>query len=64
MKTRVDATFREQANSFALRFGCEDCAHYEPSDESCSNGFPSDAHRKRPLDVVHEIEFCKLFELS
>jgi hypothetical protein len=64
VKTRVDELFRKESQEFALRFQCEDCAHYDLATERCSNGFPSAAHRVRRLDVVAEIEFCKLFELG
>ena len=64
MKTRVDELFRKESHEFALRFQCEDCAHYDVAAETCSNGFPSAAHRVRRLDLFEEIEFCKLFELG
>lgn len=64
MKTRVDERLVREARDFALRFGCEECAHYEGEHGSCSNGFPNKPHKGTRLDVLNEIEFCKLFELG
>ena len=64
MKTRVDASFREEAERFRLRYACEACAHFDEIGESCSNGFPNSAHRGLPLVEQSELEFCKQFELG
>lgn len=64
MKTIVDEALRREAREFALRFGCEECAHYEREGDGCSNGFPHEAHKARRLELLDAIEFCKLFELG
>ena len=64
MKTPVDERFREEVRAFALRFGCEDCAHFEPVHESCANGYPTAPHANGDLSVRRHLEFCKEFEFA
>lgn len=63
MKTTVDKRLVEEAERYRLRLFCEDCAHFEPTSERCGEGFPNREHRRVPLPLVHEICFCKSFEL-
>lgn len=63
MKTRVDDRLRSEAQRFELRFGCEDCAHFDVPAAACANGYPSAPHRGVELRVLRELEFCKEFEL-
>jgi hypothetical protein len=64
MKTAVDERFLEEARAFALRFGCEDCAYFEPEHELCGNGYPTAAHAKVDLPARRYLEFCKEFEFA
>jgi len=63
VQTRVDERLRSEATTHALRFGCEDCAHYAEDRGACGNGYPVSAHRGIDLAQVERIEFCKEFEL-
>jgi hypothetical protein len=62
MKTRVDARLREEAVRYALRFACEDCAHFDHASERCSLEYPASPRREALL--AHELELCKEFELG
>jgi hypothetical protein len=75
VKTVVTATLRDEAARYQLRFGCEDCVHFEaelvgprgaraPAGAGCSQGWPIDAHVGVELDRVDAVEFCKSFELG
>lgn len=64
MKTLVDARFLEEARAFALRFGCEDCANFEPVNELCCNGYPTAPHANVDLGARRHLEFCKEFEFA
>ena len=64
MKTPVDERFREEARIFAFRFGCEDCAHFEPVHELCGNGYPTAPHANVDLGARRYLEFCKEFEFA
>lgn len=61
MKTRVDSRLRLEAAKYELRFTCPDCAHFDPDEERCAEGYPTDEHRDTQL-LGEEILFCKLFE--
>jgi len=63
MRTRVGPQFREEATRYDLRFTCEWCVHYDGNGETCSNGYPTEAHRQRDLNAIDWLSFCKLFEL-
>ena len=62
MRTRVDARLREEAARYALRFACEDCAHFDPGSGRCSLGYPASPRREALL--AQELELCKEFELG
>jgi hypothetical protein len=63
MVTVVDARLREEAERFALRFSCEDCAHQERNGE-CSLGFPPEPRTSEALRRQPSLRFCKTFELA
>jgi hypothetical protein len=63
MRTRIDETLRREAETFRLRYACEDCAHFDPSTAACAEGYPNAVHRKAPLEPDGELEFCKSFEV-
>jgi hypothetical protein len=52
---------RVEAEKFAFRFACDDCAHFNPSASACSLSFEA-APRRDGLDGTH-LELCKAFEL-
>jgi hypothetical protein len=64
VRTRVDERLRAEAAAFALRFGCEHCAHFDAASGRCAEGFPNEGHRDVRLETVPSLEFCKSFELS
>lgn len=63
MKTPVDERLSNESEAFALRFRCEDCAHFDVERGRCGNGYPVEPHRARPLAGLATLEFCKEFEL-
>ena len=62
MKTLVDARLREEATRYALRFACEDCAHFAADSERCSLEYPASPRRHALL--APQLELCKEFELG
>lgn len=62
MRTRVDARLREEATRYALRFACEDCAHFDSAFARCSLEYP--AAPRRDALLAEEFELCKEFELG
>lgn len=62
MRTRIDATLRDEASRYGLRFACEDCAHFVAERAACAHGYPP-GPRLTAMDGV-EIVFCKEFELG
>jgi hypothetical protein len=62
--TPVDARLRDEAARYALRFRCEECAHFAPEHAACGNGYPTEPHRGVQLDRRISLEFCKEFELA
>lgn len=62
--SRVDSRLREEAARFALRFGCESCAHFAPETSACGNGYPTEPHRGIDLSRVASLAFCKEFEVA
>ncbi len=64
MRTVVDDRFREEASHFALRFTCDVCAHFDPDQGGCSDGYPVEQHWHIDPERVTELSFCKLFELE
>lgn len=61
----VDALFRRERATFALRLYCEDCALFDDALGECAHGYPTQAHR-RPASEEAEtaITFCKDFEVA
>jgi hypothetical protein len=62
MRTRVDDRLRAEAERFAFRFACDDCAHFDPAEARCSLDYPA-APRRDALEGRH-LELCKTFELG
>jgi hypothetical protein len=62
MKTLTDPTLVDEAARFALRFACDDCAHFDAARERCAHGYPA-APRRDALQGA-ELSFCKEFELG
>jgi hypothetical protein len=64
MRIRIDDQLRREAERFAFRYACEDCAHAAGPDPvlRCSLGYPA-APRRDALDGAH-FEPCKTFELG
>jgi hypothetical protein len=62
--SRVDEQLRLEARRFALRFGCESCAHFAPETARCGNGYPTAPHRGIDLERCESLEFCKDFEVA
>ena len=63
MKTVVDGRLRVEAVTFELRYACEHCAHFDPQNGACSQGYPNDDHRHLHLESAASLTFCKSFEL-
>jgi hypothetical protein len=63
MRTLIDAQLRDEAQRFALKFTCEDCAHFATEARACAHGYPTHAHLAVDLEVDASLEFCKEFEL-
>lgn len=64
MITVVSDRLRREANDLALKFCCEDCAHFAEDRDACGNGYPVEPHRGVRLTAVREMTFCKEFELA
>jgi hypothetical protein len=62
VRTRIDPQLREEAERFAFRFACDDCAHFEASTASCSLSFEAAPRRDALLRTY--LELCKTFELA
>jgi len=65
LKLPQHETFGAERERFGLRFTCEHCALFDPDEEQCSHGYPTDEHRlayyaRRDAPIV----FCKDFELT
>jgi len=56
------AKFDVERDQFALRFACEDCAHFDASTERCRHEWPNESHRREPAEPGL-LDFCKEFEL-
>lgn len=52
-----------EAEACALRFACEDCAHFAEESGRCSLGYPNEDHRALDLRLARRVVFCKFFEL-
>jgi hypothetical protein len=60
----VDALLRAEASAFALRFACDDCAHFAAKQQACAHGY---TERPSLSDLGPEsatLAFCKEFELD
>ncbi len=56
--------FDEERERFALRFCCEDCGHFNRTDERCRHDWPNDTHRAAFYERRgDDIDFCKEFDL-
>jgi hypothetical protein len=44
MRAKWEASFDDERARFGLRFGCEDCAHFESLDRRCRHGWPTGDH--------------------
>lgn len=64
MITKVDRRFREEAERFALRFGCECCFAWNTETLRCSHEYPNEQHRGVDLQHADQVVFCKEFELG
>ena len=60
MRTPVTLRFLAESSTFALRYCCDDCAHFVR--DACAHGYPDGERRHRVLQEGDEIEFCKEFE--
>jgi hypothetical protein len=56
-----DERFDDEADRFALRRHCEDCALFDEQ-KGCAHGFPTVEHRRRATEML--VVFCKDFECA
>lgn len=63
MRTRVDTRLREELVRYRLRYTCEHCGYFAPTEERCALGFPNEEHRSLAPDAT-TLVFCKEFELA
>lgn len=65
MRIAQDARFRAERARFSLRFGCEDCAMFDPNAGACAHGFPTSEHREARYDDPDALlVFCKEWEAA
>jgi hypothetical protein len=64
VRTLVDPRFVEEARAAALRFRCDDCAHFDDRASRCVHGYPVEPHRPGELAPGRVVVFCKEFELG
>jgi len=57
------AQFDAEREVYALRFCCEDCAHFDARSERCRHEWPNQSHRRDPPERPSLLDFCKEFEL-
>ncbi|RMH44999.1 MAG: hypothetical protein D6689_01040 [Deltaproteobacteria bacterium] len=64
MRFPLTDELRREAEAFALRSACRDCAHCEPSG-ACAHGWPNEDQSRWPLGAggARFASFCKEFEL-
>jgi hypothetical protein len=63
VQSRIDARLRQEQRRFHLRFACPDCAHFDPDEFGCANGYPNSEHHSSDLSQRRVLSFCKGFEL-
>ena len=44
MKFLQDHAFKREESALRLRWNCEDCVHFDPSNTRCVHGFPVERH--------------------
>ena len=64
MITKVDERFREEAERFSLRFGCESCFAWNAETKRCAHEYPNEQHCGVDLEQADQVVFCKEFELG
>jgi len=69
VKTRVDRLLYSEAERFAFRFACDDCAHFGEATSRCSFGYPAEPRRTAITAQAASVagatvELCKAFELG
>ena len=65
-RAEVQEEFEAEAARFNLRFRCDDCAHFDASNDRCAFGHPTAAMRDGSTWVLGPRGawmFCKDFEL-
>ncbi len=62
----TNAAFAAEALRLRFKFQCRDCVHEDPTDGSCSLGFPNASLQGAPKVISErgELTFCKSFELN
>lgn len=65
MKLRRDAQFETERQRYGLRFECEDCVYFNPTEQVCVHEYPTLEHRAQTdQDGRRLLVFCKEFELA
>ena len=66
MRTAVTLRVIDELRRFALRYACDDCAHFldatSDAPDACAHGYPLGERAVRALRVGDELSFCKEFE--
>jgi len=60
----VDDVLRAEARTFALRFACDDCAHFAAKSQACAHGYTERPSRSDLAPGSTTLAFCKEFELD
>jgi len=65
MITVADEQFRREIVKYNLRCTCDACGAFEPAENACAYGYPTEPHRRLPMaEERQEFVFCKAFELG
>jgi hypothetical protein len=64
MRHTVDPKLTNEARVFALRFACDDCAHYDRTRGLCVHGYTERPMRDALEHAGDVVAFCKEFELT
>ncbi len=65
MKLPRDERFELDRQRYNLRFECEDCACFDPRDQTCAHGYPTLEHRAQHDEQGRRLlVFCKEFEIT